>query len=177
MTEGDSFDVLAEYTLQIPQNPGTLAFRYQDLNFDPSAAGHEINDAFEASFVDANGNSLSPRIRPTAMRFQHYGWPSAALGSGTTLDSTSQRLSVDISSLAPGTEGTLVLRLVNNDQTRDTSVAIVGEESSGITAGSLNDTAPAGSTNTAYSSDGITTDPTIVGTLVPLTEMFAALRA
>ena len=89
-----------------------------------------------------------------------------ALGSGTTLDPTSQRVSVDISSLAPGTEATLVLRLVNNDQTRDTSVRIVGDtEPPGIQAGLLNDTAPAGSTNTAYSSDGITTDPTIVGTL------------
>ena len=60
LTEGDSFDVLAQYPVTIPQNPGALTFRYQDLNFDPSATDHQINDAFEASFVDADGNSLVP---------------------------------------------------------------------------------------------------------------------
>ena len=144
-----------------------LTFRYQDLSFDPSATNHEINDAFEASFVDASGNSLVPTFASGRDAFFNItDGQAAALGSGTTLDSSSQRLSVDISSLQPGAVGTLVLRLVNNDQTTKTSVEIVGDSSApGITAGLLHDTAPSGSTNASYSTDGITTDPTLTGTL------------
>ena len=167
LTEGDSFDVLAEYQVTVPQNPGILTFRYQDLSFDPSATNHEINDAFEASFVDASGNSLVPTFASGRDAFFNItDGQAAALGSGTTLDSSSQRLSVDISSLQPGAVGTLVLRLVNNDQTTKTSVEIVGDSSApGITAGLLHDTAPSASTNASYSTDGITTDPTLTGTL------------
>ncbi|HEV8003496.1 MAG TPA: PKD domain-containing protein, partial [Planctomycetaceae bacterium] len=167
LTEGDSFDVLAEHSVTVPENPGTLTFRYQNLSFDPSATNHEINDAFEASFVDANGSTLVPTFasgRDAFFNITHG--QSAALGAGTTLDPASLRLSVDISGLPAGATGTLVLRLVNNDQTTKTSVEIIGDsEAPGITAGLLNDTAPAGATNVAYSSDGITTDPTITGTL------------
>ena len=63
MHEGDSFDVIASYNVVVPQNPGTLTFRYQNLNFDPTGSNQEINDAFEASLVDSNGNSRGPHVR------------------------------------------------------------------------------------------------------------------
>ena len=167
MHEGDSFDVIAAHDVVIPQNPGTLTFRIQNLDFDPTATNHEINDAFEASFVDSNGNSLVPTFASSRDAFFNItDGQSPALGSSATFDSTSDRISVDISSLAPGTVGTLELRLVNNDNTTNTSVQIVGDtEAPGITAQLQDDTAPVGSTNTAYTTDGITTDPTLTGTL------------
>ena len=70
LTEGDSFDVLAEYTLQYPQNPGTLTFRYQDLNFYLSATGNEIQLRLRGPRLStATATALFLRSRPTAMRF------------------------------------------------------------------------------------------------------------
>jgi hypothetical protein len=149
MHEGDSFDVIASYNVVIPQNPGTLTFRYQNLDFDPTGSSHEINDALEASLVDSNGNSLVPTYASGRDAFFNVTkGQSPALGSSTTFDPSSDRISVDISSLAPGTVATLNLRLVNNDNTTNTTVQIVGDTvAPGVTAQLLDDTAPSGSTN------------------------------
>ncbi len=165
--EGDSFDVLAQYDVVIPQNPGTLTFRYQNLSFDTTGSTQEINDALEASLVDSNGNTLVPTFAPNRDAFFNVTKGQGPVyGSGTTFDPSSDRISLDISSLAPGSVGTLVLRLVNNDNTTNTSVQIVGDTvAPGITAQLANDTAPAGSTNSAYSSDGVTTNATMTGAL------------
>ena len=167
MHEGDSFDVIASYDVVIPQNPGTLTFRIQNLDFDPTDTPQQINDAFEASFVDTNGNSLVPTFASSRDAFLNItDGQSPALGSGATYDPSTGRISLDISTLAPGSQGTLVLRLVNNDNTTNTSVQIVGDtEAPGVTAQLAEDTAPASSTNPAYTTDGVTTDSTINGTL------------
>ncbi len=167
MHEGDSFDVIASYNVVIPQNAGTLTFRYQNLNFDPTGSNHEINDALEASLVDSNGNSLVPTYASGRDAFFNVTkGQSPALGSSTTFDPSSDRISVDISKLAAGTVATLNLRLVNNDNTTNTTVQIVGDTvAPGVTAQLLDDTAPSGSTNSTYSTDGVTTNPTMTGTL------------
>ncbi len=167
MHEGDSFDVIASYNVVIPQNPGTLTFRYQNLDFDPTGSSHEINDALEASFVDNSGNSLVPTFAAGRDAFFNVTKGQApALGSSTTFDSSTDRISLDISSLTPGSVGTLSLRLVNNDNTTNTTVQIVGDTvAPGVTAQLLDDTAPAGAANSTYTTDGVTTDPTMTGTL------------
>lgn len=167
MHEGNSFDIIASYNVVIPQNPGTLTFRIQNLDFDPTDSPQQINDAFEASFVDGNGNSLIPTFATGRDAFFNItDGQSPAFGSGATYDPSTGRINLDISSLASGSQGTLVLRLVNNDNTTNTSVQIVGDtEAPGVTAQLADDTAPAGSTDSAYTTDGITTDPTIDGTL------------
>src|SRR5262249_50309890 len=102
--------------------PSHLEVEYSDLSFDTTAAG-QIKDAFEATFVDGSGNSLVHTIG--AGRDSYFnvteGLP-AALAAEATTDGTA--VDLDLSGIAPGTTGTLVLRLVNNDGGGNSSVRI-----------------------------------------------------
>lgn len=60
LTEGDSFEVLAERPVSIPVDPGQLTFRYEELSFSTPSA-HDIHDAFEVALIGADGKSLSRR--------------------------------------------------------------------------------------------------------------------
>ncbi|MCA9012175.1 MAG: hypothetical protein KDB01_20625, partial [Planctomycetaceae bacterium] len=166
LVEGDSFHVLAERAITIPENPGTLTFQYQDPEFS-TLTTHDINDAFEVALVGSDGRSLVPTydLRRDAF-FNLTAGQSVALGATTSLDTQDLRVSLDISELPAGTEGRIIFRLVNNDQTTDTTVRIFGEtQAPGVFAELANDTAPAGSTNASFDSDGITTDPTMTVTV------------
>jgi hypothetical protein len=166
LVEGDSFDVLAQRTVTIPTNPGQLTFRYQDLDF-ATPSTQDINDAFEVSFVDTDGKSLVPTYAAKRDAFFNItAGQSFAKGSTTTLDSQNLRVSLDISQVPAGTQGTLIFRLVNNDQTTTTSVRILGDAlAPGVPVDLVNDTAPVGSTNPAFASDRITTDSAMAGSV------------
>src|SRR5262249_2408269 len=63
VTEGNSFQVGLKHGFTIPTSPNILTFDYSNLSFDTASTGR-IKDAFEAAFVDANGNSVVPTIAP-----------------------------------------------------------------------------------------------------------------
>ena len=121
LVEGTNFKVPFRQTFTVPDQPSTLKFTYEQLRFDTSA--HFIKDAFEASLVDDQGNTLVLPISSGHDAFfnitegqQPVLSPSASQ-QGTTV-------SVDLSHIPAGTEATLELRLVNNDSDTTTSVTI-----------------------------------------------------
>lgn len=122
LREGDSFNVTLSRRLTVPPAPSTLVFRFEDLAFDTTDPAF-INDAFEAALVDAEGRSLVHTIGTGRDAFFNIteGVPAAA-GTGTTVDG--QNVTVDISGLIPGSTGTLIFRLVNNDSDTNTSVGV-----------------------------------------------------
>jgi Bacterial Ig domain len=111
--EGDSFDVTLSHPFVIPDQPSVLAITYSAPSFDSSSQGR-IKDAFEAAFVDATGQPLVHTISPGKDAFFNITADQPPdLAAGTSLDN--QTLTLNLAGLAPGTTGTLVLRLVNND--------------------------------------------------------------
>src|SRR5262249_20731013 len=63
LREGDSFLVGLERSFTVPENPAPLVFRYTELNFDTADPG-SIQDAFEASLMDAQGRNLVHPFSP-----------------------------------------------------------------------------------------------------------------
>ena len=97
----------------------------------------------------------------------------SALGTGTTEEvvADGKRVSTDISQIPPGTQATLMFRLVNNDADVDTTIHILSVQlTSGddappvVTVGLTNDTAPDGPGSDPYRSDLLTNDPRVSGT-------------
>jgi hypothetical protein len=122
MREGDSFNVTLTHTFTVPAQLSVLTFTYADLSFEP-APPNVIQDAFEAALLDSNSKPLVHTIAPGRDAFFNltHGQP-AALGADTTQQD--QAVTVDLSGLTPGSSATLVLRLVNNDGSPNTSVHI-----------------------------------------------------
>lgn len=123
LTEGESFAVTREIAFSVPAEPSELAFTFADLNFDRSDQGF-IKDAFEVAFLDAQGRPLLFPINEDRDAFFNITEGLApALGPAVRMiDSTT--FAADLSDVAPGTVGTLVFRLVNNDDDTGTSVRI-----------------------------------------------------
>ena len=174
LTEGDSFLVTLDQTLTIPPDPLQLSFIYQ-ASFDTTDRD-SMNDAFEASLMDADGHPLVYTFAPDRDSYFNLTeeMPSA-VGRGTTEQVAAEgtQVSVDISHLAADTEATLVFRLVNNDTDEDTTVHILSVElTSGgdapptVTVGLANDTAPAGPGSDSFLNDKLTNDPTLQGTAI-----------
>ncbi|QUY45864.1 putative Ig domain-containing protein [Acaryochloris marina] len=122
LQEGTNFTTTAEQAITIPSNTAELRFTYSDLIFDTSDPDF-INDAFEVALVDGNGNSLIHTIGSNQDAFLNMteGFP-AELAPGVRLEG--QTVIVNLAGLAPGTEATLVFRLVNDDSDVTTSVQI-----------------------------------------------------
>ena len=172
--EGDSFLVTLDQDVVIPAAPLSLEFTYE-ASFDTTDPDF-INDAFEAALIDADGNPLVYTFAPQRdAYFNLTEQLSSALGRGTIEEvvEDGNHVSLDISQLAEGTEGTLVFRLVNNDSDEDTTVRILsvelisGDDSRpAVTLGLANDTAPSGPGTDIYLTDKLTNDPTLQGTAV-----------
>jgi RHS repeat-associated protein len=122
LREGDSFRVVLSHPYTVPTTPSQLVFTYSDLSFDTTAVGR-IQDAFEAAFVDGAGNPLvHPYAADRDAFFNISETTPETLGAEATVNG--QTVSLDLSAVAPGTTGTLILRLVNNDGDTQTSVHI-----------------------------------------------------
>ena len=120
--EGDSFSASLSNTFVVPSAPSSLQFDYSNLNFDQSDASG-IKDAFEVALVDPSGNTLVHTIvdgRDANFNVAE-GRPSVT-GVNTQLDG--QTVKVDLANVAPGTTATLIVRLVNNDRDRNTTVEV-----------------------------------------------------
>jgi hypothetical protein len=114
LSEGNSFLVMARYHYTIPQHPGKLMFSYQELVLNSPQDG-KIRDAFEAAFLDGAGRSLVPTFTTGRDSFLNLTeGMDIAKASGVVADTTSSSgtITLDISNIAPGTQATLVLRLV-----------------------------------------------------------------
>ena len=165
LSEGDSLLVQMQHPLVVPQGPAVFTFTYT-ATFDGTDT-NSIQDAFEVAYVDAQGQSLVPTIRPDRDSFFNLskGQP-VALGGDTTIINGSVRL--DLTSVPAGTLGTLIVRLVNNDKDTATHVLIgcTLEQPPSVSVKLNNDTAPTGPNTAVYQTDGITTDPTVAGQVV-----------
>jgi hypothetical protein len=131
LREGDSFDVGMEKTVAIPATPGTLSITYSGLTFDtpdPTA----IQDAFEGALVDSSGNSLVQTIGAGHDAFFNVSnGQTPVLAPGVTLNGTT--VTVNLGGLAPNSNATLILRLVNNDGAAGTHVTITNLATSSST--------------------------------------------
>ncbi len=121
LLEEANFQVFYEQSFVVPNEPSTLSVTFSDLNFDET--DDFVNDAFEASLLDREGNSLVQTIGPGRDSFFNVTESGVVdIGSNTTVDAGT--VSVDLADVPAGTSGRLVLRLVNNDRDTATSVRI-----------------------------------------------------
>ena len=120
--EGNSFLVSLEKTITIPAQPSVLTFSYANLDYDDSEPS-TIHDAFEAALVDSSGNPLVHTIGSNHDSYFNItqGQPVAS-GVGTTV--AGQDVTVDLAGLTPGSQATLIFRLVNNDGPGTSSVEL-----------------------------------------------------
>ena len=122
LREGNSFNVTLSESFIVPAISGTLSFTYANLNFDATAV-NTIKDAFEADLVDSTDQTLvHPFASGREAFFNITEGLSAAAGPETTI--SGQTITVDLWGVTPGTQATLILRLVNNDSDQNTSVQV-----------------------------------------------------
>ena len=110
--ENESFLVSVNQTFEVPPNPQTITFDIESLGLDEIVAGN-VPDAFEVSLLDAANASVVPTHEPSATSFFNAN-PNddISLASGVTFDGRTATL--DISSVAAGTEVTLYFDLIGN---------------------------------------------------------------
>jgi RHS repeat-associated protein len=123
LTEGTNFAISRSLPFTIGANPSILSFKIGP-QFDTSDTD-SINDAFEVALVDANGNSLVHTV--AGGRDAFFNWTEGeqvVLGAGTTYNVTDRTVSLNLTGITPGTNATLIFRLVNNDSDTATNVKI-----------------------------------------------------
>ena len=120
--EGNSFLAGIERTFSIPKGLASLAFSYNDLTFDSTAA-NAVKDAFEAAVLDRDGNPLVASFMPGRDAFFNLtdGLPPA-LGPRTRQDGNI--ITVELDGIPVNTEARLVFRMVNNDSDRLSRVSL-----------------------------------------------------
>ncbi len=121
-SEGDSFLVSLRQTFIVPPNTIELTFDFRDVpGFDQTDVF--IPDAFEASLLDASFHSVVPTWDTLATSFFNMQETGAILqASGVTLNGTI--VSVDVSSLAAGSEVSIFFDLIGGDGDLATSVTL-----------------------------------------------------
>ncbi len=171
LTEGDSFVTGLERFFEVPNVNPILQFTYTDLQFDTSDRD-SVNDAFEASLVDADGFPIVHTIGGDRGAFFNITeGESPVLGSETQLMAGPINVvTVDLSDVPAGTQGNLRFQLVNNDSDTQTSVRILDvllpgtiDDMPQVTAVLANDTAPVGEGTEPFENDGLTNDPRVIG--------------
>lgn len=140
LTEGGSFLVTLSREFVIPTVPAALCVTYEAA-FD-AGTPDAMRDAFEVALVDDQGRPLTFTIQGAAGAppasgllppplpaspdacFNHAEGHAPFRAPGAALDGSGSTLAVDVSHLPPGARATLVLRLVNNDRDRATTVRL-----------------------------------------------------
>ncbi|MCU0961709.1 MAG: PKD domain-containing protein, partial [Pirellulaceae bacterium] len=172
LREGDSFLVSLEHAFQVSEHPAPLVFTFTDLHFDRTDPDF-INDAFEATLVDADGRSLVHTIGTGRTAFFNITEGEAVvLGAGASIAEGDVRtVTVDLTRVPAGTHATLQFRLVNNDADTESTVRILdvlipgADDPPAVDVTLLNDTAPDDvALDHPYRSDGLTQDATVHGT-------------
>jgi RHS repeat-associated protein len=121
LVEGTRFLTPFEQTFVVPDQPSKLEVRFDGLNFDMRA--NFIKDAFEASLIDADGNSLVLPITGSRDAFLNITEGQAPVLSPNA-QLTGDTVDLDLSHIAAGTQARLRIRLVNNDSDTTTSVIV-----------------------------------------------------
>lgn len=149
LTEGNSFSTTLHTSFVVPELPSDLTVSYAELNFD-DADSEFINDAFEIAIVDQNGNALVDTFDSQRDAFFNA---TEFLGvvSGSDASITGNTITLDLSQVAPGTNATLIIRLVNNDDDTQTSVTITDFSIPGTLGTSVLPSPARLSPSTAYS--------------------------
>ncbi|MEM6251324.1 MAG: DUF4114 domain-containing protein [Cyanobacteria bacterium P01_D01_bin.156] len=122
LTEGSEFEVSHRSSISISGQSSTLQFTIANLAFD-TTDDDAINDAFEVALVDSQGNSLVPTI--SGNRDAFFNWTEGEthqLADGVSQDG--QTITVNLAGIVSGTEATLILRLINNDEDTTTQARI-----------------------------------------------------
>ena len=120
--EGDSFRVALERTMTVPDSLTVLELTLENVDFDLTES-NSINDALEIAVLDRDGNSLVHRIdsqRASAINLTESLDPQTAVGSSFD----GEKITIDLSGVPAGTEATVVVQLINNDQDVGTSVGL-----------------------------------------------------
>lgn len=113
LLEGDSFLVTLAQSFVVPPTAQSLSFDlFQIPGFDLGSAF--VPDAFEVSLTTTGGAPLAPPwVSYASSYFNLQETGAANLGPWTTYDG--QRVSVDLTTLAPGTPATLTFAFVGGD--------------------------------------------------------------
>ena len=122
LREGDSFQVAVERTLIVPDSRTVIELTLENLNFDATDLD-SIKDALEVAVVDGDGKSLVHRVDiqgEVAFNFTEGLTPQT--GAGSQFDGS--KLSIDLSGVPAGTEATVVIQLINNDDDTLTSIGL-----------------------------------------------------
>ncbi|MBE9061400.1 putative Ig domain-containing protein [cf. Phormidesmis sp. LEGE 11477] len=134
LQENEDFSPTYTQSVTVPDDPSSLSFTF-DADFDTASIG-EIRDAFEVALLDQDGRSLVHTVGSNQDVFfnltEGVAQESAA---GVSIDGN--RITLDVSDLAPRTEAQLVFRLVNNDDDTQTTVRINSIEVSSESGGDL----------------------------------------
>ena len=119
LIENDQFVVDHRQSFVVPQQPVAISFALTNLRFDHSDQ-NSINDAVEAALVDTTHNPVVGTIALGSDAFFNLTEDQPPkMGGGAVCDEQNGIVSLDISHLEPGTEATLIVRLVNNDGVAD----------------------------------------------------------
>jgi hypothetical protein len=164
LVEADRFLTESRVDITVPNGPSFFEFDIRNLSFDGDARGL-VSDAFEVALLDPSGKSLVHTIAPDRDAFFNISerGPQAS-GINTRVDGSIVR--VDLAHLPPGTQGTVVYRLLNNDNVAGNDTATTVTVTPGdVLAGSLN-TPRGASFVTAAAAD---TDPVNLDTLTDVT--------
>jgi choice-of-anchor A domain-containing protein/RHS repeat-associated protein len=124
LVEHTRFITEHRYTLTVPSGVQALSLGYTGLSFDSTDSGR-INDAFEVALVDAQGRPLVAMIQGSRDAFANLTQgQSIAVGASAMVDTANGQIIVDVRGIAPGTQITLIARLVNNDADNATTVTL-----------------------------------------------------
>jgi RHS repeat-associated protein len=123
LREQNNFNPTREFPLVVPANPSVLTFKIDPIfdGLDPDS----VNDAFEVALVDANGNPIVHTFAKNRDAFFNLteGEP-VGLGAGTSYNSQTRTVSLNLTGLRANTNAKLIFRLVNNDSDSNTNVTI-----------------------------------------------------
>lgn len=108
--------------IEIPTDANLLTFEYSSLSFDTSSQGR-AHDAFEAALLDSSGRSLVTTLGAGRDTFFH-GTEGLPVVNTKDVTMNANKVSLSLADVLPGTKAQLVLRLVNNDGDKMTSVVI-----------------------------------------------------
>lgn len=119
LSEGNSFLVLAEQMIRVPDEPHRLVM---ELSVDFEVGPQEwINDAFEIALLDAQQQSVVRTFRPEADAFYNLTEPDP---DHTPTAPIRETVDLDLSDLPAGESYRLVLRLINNDHDQGSTVTL-----------------------------------------------------
>src|SRR5262249_48596697 len=108
-------------TFIVPSSPQQISFDIVSLGLEAPQGG--VPDAFEVSLLGPDGNSLVPTCRPEATSFFNAN-PGGDVRFASGVHFDGRHVTLDISSLTPGTPATLIFDLVGNPPGTTSVVAV-----------------------------------------------------